>query len=93
MVRLTLTVALPPPTDVVRPRDLSRSALPVTLRSAPVELFSVTAPAPTLEAVWLKLVASVAAPAVMDAVLTPLARSTAVNRSLTVAAGVPAVPR
>ncbi|MGY3419903.1 sorbitol-specific phosphotransferase system component IIBC [Bradyrhizobium sp. F1.13.4] len=67
--------------------------MPVTLRSAPVELFSVTAPAAALEAVWPTLVAIVAAPAVMATVFTPLARSIADKRSATVAAGVPAVPR
>ncbi len=52
-----------------------------------------TALAPTLEAVWLRLVAIVAAPELMETVFTPLARSIALNRSLTVAVGVPAVPR
>ena len=44
VVRLAVTVALPAPVDVVRASAFSRSALPVTLRSAPVELLSVTSP-------------------------------------------------
>ncbi|MGY4596716.1 hypothetical protein ACVWXL_004462 [Bradyrhizobium sp. GM22.5] len=96
MVRVTLKDALPPPEAVLRPRALSRSALPVTLRSAPVELRSVTLLAvvvPTSDGVAPALVLMVAAPALMVATLTPLARSIAVARSPTVAAGVPLVPR
>ena len=38
VVRAAPTVTLPEPTDVVRPSALRKSALPVTLRSAPVEV-------------------------------------------------------
>src|SRR5512139_4193581 len=77
VVRAAETVALPAPLAVLRPRALSRSALPVTLRSAPDELFRVTAPAAIEDAVWPALVLIVAAPALMAALFTPLARSTA----------------
>ena len=45
MDRSAVTLALPAPVAEVTPRALRKSALPVTLRSAPVELFSVTTPA------------------------------------------------
>ncbi len=44
VVRGAVTVALPGPVAVVSPSALRASALPVTERSAPVELRSVTAP-------------------------------------------------
>ena len=98
VVRATVTVALPAPVAALRPNALSRSALPVTLRSAPVELSSVILPAAMDETVWAvptvaPLWVMVAAPALIAALFTPLARSTAVRKSATVAAGVPVVPR
>ena len=64
----TFTVALPPPSAELRPRAFSRSALPVTSRSAPVELRSVTLlpRGADVDAVWPALVLMVAAPAVFD---------------------------
>src|SRR5258708_5551434 len=44
VVRKAATVALPEPVAVVRPSALRASALPVTLRSWPVEVLSVIAP-------------------------------------------------
>src|SRR6267154_951383 len=64
VVRTAPTVVLPPPVAVVRPSDLRKSAAPVTLRSAPVELLSVTAPPVTDEAVWPELVENAATPEV-----------------------------
>ncbi|MGY3034842.1 hypothetical protein ACVIIV_004012 [Bradyrhizobium sp. USDA 4354] len=93
VVRVAVAVALPPPVAVVRPSDLSRSALPVTDTSAPAELFSVTMPAVIDDGVAAEAAPMVAAPLVIVEVCTPLARSIAVSTSLTVAAGVPAVPR
>src|SRR5215470_1208383 len=87
VVRLALTVALPEPVAVVSPSALRASALPVTERSPPVELRSVIAPPVMLEGVWLVLVVIVAAPALMTAFFTPLARSMALRRSPTVAVG------
>src|SRR3569832_2180564 len=63
VVRFAVTVVTPEPDEVVRPSDLSRSAGPATLRSAPVELSRVTLPAATEDAVWLVLVVRVATPA------------------------------
>ncbi|MGY3074556.1 hypothetical protein ACVWZZ_000927 [Bradyrhizobium sp. LM6.10] len=79
---------------------MRKSAFPVKLTSAPVELFSVTAPPPEMDdATWSvpigpaePLTTMVAAPALMVAVLTPLARSIALRTSLTVAPGAAAVP-
>ena len=42
MVRFWVTVTLPEPTDVVKPRPFRRSALPVMLRSAPLPVVRVT---------------------------------------------------
>jgi hypothetical protein len=44
VVRALVTVALPPPTEVVNFRAFSRSASPVMLRSAPVPVVKVTIP-------------------------------------------------
>ena len=86
VVRWATTVVLPPPVAVVRPIDLRKSAAPVTLRSAPVELLRVTAPPPeTDDAVWPALVANAATPAVTVFFFTPLARSIAVSTSPSVA--------
>ena len=86
VVRWAVTVVIPEPSEAVRPSALRKSALPLTLRSPPVEVWSVTLPAPvTEEAVWLASVASVATPEAIVAVCTPLARSTAFRTSPTVA--------
>ena len=86
VVRLAVTVAVPAPTEEVRPRALRKSALPLTLRSAPVDVSRTSLPAPeTVDSVWPVLVASVATPALMEAVLTPLARSMAFSTSVTLA--------
>ncbi|MGY4503463.1 hypothetical protein ACVWYH_007420 [Bradyrhizobium sp. GM24.11] len=100
--RLALTLALPAPVARVRPSAFRKSALPVTLRSAPVELFSVTTPLAAMDdAVWavptggvplVPLTEIVAAPALIAALLTPLARSIAVRTSLTEPVGAPVVP-
>ncbi|MGC0396706.1 hypothetical protein ABIF91_009092 [Bradyrhizobium sp. USDA 241] len=67
--------------------------MPVTDTSAPAELFSVTMPAAIDDGVAAEAAPMVAAPLVIVEVCTPLARSIAVSTSLTVAAGVAAVPR
>ncbi len=93
VVRVALTVTLPPPVALVRPSSFRKSALPVTDRSAPVELFSVTTPAAADDAVAAEAAPIVAAPLLIVEVFTPLARSIAVRTSPTVAAGVVLVPR
>ena len=52
VVRAAETVGRPAPTEAVRPNALRKSALPVTLRSAPVEVRSVITPAVMLDKVW-----------------------------------------
>jgi len=80
VVRVAETVTLPAPLEVVSLSALRMSALPVTLRSEPVVLFSTSAPLPlTEEAVWPAL--RVRVPATL--LCTPLARSTAVSTSPT----------
>src|SRR4051794_22429493 len=85
VVRAAVTVVFPEPVAVVRPSDFRRSAGPWTLRSAPVELRRLIWPPLIDEAVWLVLAANAATPAVMVALFTPLARSTALSTSATVA--------
>src|SRR5437667_8961749 len=73
VARGTATDALPAPVAVDRPSALSRSALPVKLRSAPVELLSVMMPAAIDDRVWAvptvaPLCAMVATPALFVAV-------------------------
>ncbi|MET3346860.1 hypothetical protein ABIF52_007241 [Bradyrhizobium japonicum] len=59
--------------------------MPVTDRSAPTELLSVTTPAAAVDGDAPEAAPMVAAPAEIVAVLTPLARSTAARMSPTVA--------
>jgi hypothetical protein len=91
VVRALPTVTLPEPLDVVRPSSFSRSALPMTLRSAPVDELSVRTPVPALMALVEPVIT--AAPAVITVLATPLARSTALSTSAKVANGAAFVPR
>ena len=80
-----VTVVLPAPSAVVRPSALRKSALPVTLRSAPVELCRVTLPAADRRRSGADGWRSSPAPAADRRLLTPLARSIAVTDRSTVA--------